>query len=822
MDKVLAESSIIPLGSPVADQAEILSLRGQAYALKGKAELAEQELQKALKIKSDSNQAHVGMAILHANKNDLVNAKKELELATKADPNAPEAWSILGDLELRQGKLTEAEKAFSQAIKARKVVSLELARRALTRIQLKKFNEAKADIDLLNQEGLKDHPYVSYVTGIAYFSEFKFAEAQTAFETSYAKDPTFPPTQLYLATTHLRLGHLEQALSIAKKLNSQIPNSRNAIQLLSAIQIGRTEYSNARDLLLATHKKSPNDVSTLNMLANLSLLEGNASQALEYSLKALSIDPKSQQAKDLMLTAKLLAGEKLDDSNISLNTNDAYSRDLLIALSNYKQGKLTDSLSQANKLHERFPDKIDPLNLIAASYLALGQWDKAKPKLEQVLKLKPDDPATVRNLAKIEAKIGDPKRAKDLLQGLIKKQPKDTEAALILAEAMNKNEEREASLQLLELTAKNNPNDLSVSTRLAADYLRDGQANKVLEITKNLTEEQLQQPTLLELRGKAFMLSGNAIAARNAFDKLVKRFPNSAPAHFYLADSLTSTSEFERARLALEQSIKLDPKFLPARIGEIKFMVHKNKIIEAKAALVKLRTDFGNHFEVQGLEGWFALGTGDYAGAEKILSAVIKQKPDQELLILLTRSQWLQKKPGLAIKTLQNWLKLHPNDVVVLLSLAEAYLNSNEKESAAATYAQILKLYPDHIQALNDYAWLSQEKDLKQAISYAQRAYQLAPNNAIVMDTLGMLTLKAGDLTGAGNLLQKAAARAPDTLQIQLHWEVFDPEKRFTEARQTIETVIKRHPELRPPKRHRYFSFLYQYRNKTHENFSSV
>jgi cellulose synthase operon protein C len=219
--------------------------------------------------------------------------------------------------------------------------------------------------------------------------------------------------------------------------------------------------------------------------------------------------------------------------------------------------------------------------------------------------------------------------------------------------------------------------------------------------------------------------------------------------------------------------------------------VQFNEVDKARKALAKLRQDFGDRVEVLGIEGWFALGTGDFATAEQKLAAAFKKKPDSELLILTTRAQWAQKNQESALKNMRDWLKDHPNDVPVNLQLAEAYMSIGKDDDAIAAYKQVVKIVPSHVPALNNLAWLSREKAPKQAMVYAQQAYQLAPKDPIVIDTLAMLTLKNGDLSLAVGLLRDAAARAPENQQIQVHLATaLIKQKRLSEAQTILKKVV--------------------------------
>jgi putative PEP-CTERM system TPR-repeat lipoprotein len=796
LDRVLQESSVLTPDISKADQAAILGLRGQAYIAKGQFDLAQQALEQALQIKPDSLPALIGMTALHGYQRQYDVARQWVGKALKADPAAPEAWGALGDLEMAQGRLAEAEKAFDQAIKHRATPYNEQIKRAQVRIQLKKYPEAASDIKALRDAGLKDHPYVNYVAGLNDFAQGRYREALPSFESSYAVNPDYLPNRIYLATTQLYLGNTEQALSHAQQITAAAPRSKTAQGLLGSVLISRAEYEGAKDVLQKLLTKSPNDPQALGMMATVSLREGDTAKGLEYAKKLATLEPESKQAQDMLMVAKLMAGEALDSTiqktgKQAADAGDAYTGELMAALAAFRDGKLKQALESAKAMQTRYPDKVDPPKLAAAVYLAAGQWDQGKAELEKVLKIQADEPSATRNLAKVEAIRGNDRRAKELIQPLVKQQPGDVEAVRILAAAETRLGNPAGALELLEQASRSRPDDLSLIAEVAQVQLRLGHASQVVEMTRKLTDAQYrEQPVLLEMRGKAQLLTGDSAGAASSFEKLTRFAPNSAPAHFHYANALASRGDAARARNELEKSIKLDPRYLPARVGEVKMRVQFRELDQAKKALAKLRQDFGDRVEVLGIEGWFALGTSDFATAEQKLSAAFKKKPDTELLLLTTRAQWAQKKYEPALNAMRDWLKDHPRDLPVHMQLAGAYLALGREAEAAPAYEQVVKLAPNHVPALNNLAWLNRDKAPKQAMDFAQKAYQLAPKDPFVLDTLGMLTLKSGDVSRAVSLLREAVARSPADAQIQVHLATaLIQQGRSGEAQKLLQTV---------------------------------
>jgi len=70
---------------------------------------------------------------------------------------------------------------------------------------------------------------------------------------------------------------------------------------------------------------------------------------------------------------------------------------------------------------------------------------------------------------------------------------------------------------------------------------------------------------------------------------------------------------------------------------------------------------------------------------------------------------------------------------------------------------------------MNSLAWLSRKSDGDAALAYAERANQLAPNNAAILDTLAMILLENGDVDRSLYIIRQAAKRAPNNVSIGYH-----------------------------------------------------
>ena len=802
-DRMLEETKYIASDMSNQDWAQIMGLRGQAYLGKFEPEPARAAFDEALEIDPACVEALVGMASLNGLQRKYAEARYWVQRALEADDTSDLAWSSLGDIELAEGNSEEAEAAFSKAIEFQHYVSMNLAKRAMARVRLGRYADADADLKVLANLPLGQHPYVSYVQGLSYFGQQKYADAAQAFDASYQVNPSSLPLLIYLATTNHVLGNLQQAELYAERANNLAPQSLAAKQTLGAVRISQSQLDQAKGLLQTSLRDHPDDPSIIRMLAVVAYLEGDTAKNVEYLQKVVALQPDSQSAINALNTARLLDGQSLDASiangqAASPAEDEQFTRDLLFAIEAFKNQNYGQALERTRQLQERYPDRTEPINLMSAIYLATGQWDKARVELEKVLALDAGNLSAARNLAILEARDGNLERARKLLRPVVEALPQDEEAILLLADIESRMGDQADAIRVLEQALERNPQAPKVITNLAEIYFRDGRYPDVVNVSGKLGDEQFgKHPRLLELRGRAQMLSGNAPAAAGSFERLVQAVPDSAETRYVYADSLIKAGDRKRAQQELQRVVEMDPDHLPARLRQVQLLAESDERAQALDRITEIEKKYGEKPEILGLSGWLLMLDGDYAAAEARLAKANAQSPDSEQTGYLVKALWEQKKYDQAIQVMQDWLERYPRDLAVRLRLASAYLSLGKMTEARSTYATVVEYYPRFVPALNDLAFLlGEEGELEEAIGYAERAYELTPDEPPVLDTLGVLLLKKGDVRRGHGLLRKAAERSPKDMEIQLHLgEALVQRKQYDEARQVLNGIVTTGPD---------------------------
>jgi tetratricopeptide (TPR) repeat protein len=150
-----------------------------------------------------------------------------------------------------------------------------------------------------------------------------------------------------------------------------------------------------------------------------------------------------------------------------------------------------------------------------------------------------------------------------------------------------------------------------------------------------------------------------------------------------------------------------------------------------------------------------------------------------------------------AVEILDKILKYQPDDIEFLYARAINAEKMNQFTLAQKDLLQILSQDPYHIEALNalGYMLTVHTKKYDEALEYLNRALELAPNNASVLDSIGWLNYKMGNLQEALGHLRKAAEIMPDT-EIAAHLgEVLWKLNNRDEAKAIWNSALESNPE---------------------------
>jgi FimV-like protein len=232
----------------------------------------------------------------------------------------------------------------------------------------------------------------------------------------------------------------------------------------------------------------------------------------------------------------------------------------------------------------------------------------------------------------------------------------------------------------------------------------------------------------------------------------------------------TRLKNFEAARAAYENAIRMDPKnpetYYHIGIAESALGNHDVAVDWMTEAhnLASGRPDISLALVEE------LIHTRNYEQARTVLTVATAAHPNdpflREALADLFAAQGQRND---AVKTYQECLQLNQRSVSARLALAGVYEEMGQTESARAALAEVLKLNPKNAEAEAQLGRLAFEAGHEEeASSLVQRALAHDPNNLLANEYHAMLQLRGGQLTEARQTLERLVQLDPQSSRVHL------------------------------------------------------
>lgn len=287
--------------------------------------------------------------------------------------------------------------------------------------------------------------------------------------------------------------------------------------------------------------------------------------------------------------------------------------------------------------------------------------------------------------------------------------------------------------------------------------------------------------------------------AQSTYSKLATRIPNSIVPLVALADIYTAGKDLSSAEQNLRKALAIKPDALDVQQRLIAVLATTNRGDAAIAQVREVQRQRKDSPVGYMLEGEVQTTLKKPIEAVAAFEEAYKRDKSIQPLVRLHNARLAAGQTQEAAKLVADWLRANPKDLNVRTYLAERALTEKKYESAVQQYRQMLEIAPKNPMVLNNLAWALGKLNDKSAISVAQQAVALAPNSAVVLDTLGVLQLEAGETAKGLESLKKAVNLGPNQPQLRLNLakalvKTGDKEG----ARKTIEAGLKSAPENTP------------------------
>lgn len=538
-------------------------------------------------------------------------------------------------------------------------------------------------------------------------------------------------------------------------------------------------YSNrlddARATLLSVVESNPDYADAWSLLGGLQQMSNELADAETSFQKTVQLNSYRFSDRLNLITVRIDQG-KTEEARSALDNMLASNPDHPGV--NYLHGRMLveagdneEALIALSRVLNVDPSHAGSLYLAAAANMAEGNFATAQGQLDRLLATQRDHVPGHLLMANLHLRMGNAADAEQSARSLLQASSSNYAAMSVLATALTAQGEGNTpeSIELYQRMIEVNPNAVEPRLALGVALLQTGDASGGLAQLETAREQTPESEMAWESVIQAHLAMGDIAAAKTEAEAYAQQRPDSPRPAIFLArialqeNNPTGASEyFGQSEEILRQTLAAEPDNLGVQGLLIDTLMSQGKLEEAGTMLENLPQNIANNQAVLVARGRIALAGDRPAEAEPLLQAAMDENPNSVTLMLLGGSMKAQNRPQDAINLLTDWLEENPNDVLVHFEVASTYMQMGREQDARGHYQTIAESGAENVIVFNNLAWLAREDDPQQALTYVQRADQLAPNSPPILDTYAMIQLELGATDEALSLNQRAIDGMPN------------------------------------------------------------
>lgn len=794
-----------PPGAPSgARDAALATLRGQAFSGLGDAKSAQQSFEQALAADRRYVPALLALAELALKQGRDKDGAKLAEEAIRIAPEDARLWHFKGNVARSQGDTRAALEGYGKAIALNERLLEPRVARATLLMDLGRTADAAPDVEALARSHAKQ-PRALYARAL--FAAKRGDEAATRellTELTRAIDPapkdmlrrSAPELLLIGGLAHHGLNQYEKAAVYLTEYVAEDPRHLGARKLLASIRLAQDDPRDAIAILEPARRAAPRDPQVLTLLAAAHTSRREyalASGYLDDALKSSGGAAEVESAFGFNLIASGRTAEGVEHLRRAFQKDPSQSRaGLVLVTTELRRGNAKAAVAIAEQVAQREPKNPVALNLLGQARLAAGDRKGARTSFEAALAAAPDEIAAKVNLARLDAEEKNVERARGRLEAILRDQPQNTVPMYELALVEERAGRTAEAIRWLEKVRAHDRRSVAASARLIDHYIAAKQPEKAVEVVKALETILPDDVEAQMVVGRAQMALGNAPAAKQALGRATRLAGHHTARLTEIAGYQLALADLDAAVYSLDKALAGNADHLPAQVLMAEVELRRRELDKADGrarAIVKRHPQRAVGYRLQ---ADVARERGNKAEALGGYRTAHAKEPSTETAVRYFQAELGYGAAAKAPAILEEWLKKRPDDLVALRALADGYLVSRNLPAARARYEELLRRRGEDPYVLNNFANVLLLQGDRGAVERAQRAHELAPEDASIQDTLGWVLVQQGQVDRGLRHLREARLRDPGNPEIRYHLAAaLARSGRAGEARDEIEQALK-------------------------------
>jgi Flp pilus assembly protein TadD len=381
-------------------------------------------------------------------------------------------------------------------------------------------------------------------------------------------------------------------------------------------------------------------------------------------------------------------------------------------------------------------------NRIAENHMFLGRHESALRYLQKSLKLRPQEPETIRLIADCHYRLKDDEMAIYNLKQVLEIDPLDENARSLLILLYRKNGNHLGLAQQYEQMINIYGEDEEWVRKAATIYLKNGQVDEALALFKLYVDADSNNAGMWYSVGMAYELKEQSNEAIAAYVKAIELAPEVTEAAERVYSLCRKEQEWEKLITIFEPYIDT-PNSNVYRLGIADAYISKEEkdFETSEILLTPLLVDENVEWQVFDLMGRTEWGQKNYSKAASYFQKVIDKNPKNRIGwifkgFVLSDADSLES----AERHYKKALNFLPNDPFLLTFHGISLQRLNRDEEAVAQLEKSLTIDSTSVNTLVSYGIsLQRLHRSEQAIQPLEKAVEIEPNNYSALSTLGMV-----------------------------------------------------------------------------------
>ena len=429
--------------------------------------------------------------------------------------------------------------------------------------------------------------------------------------------------------------------------------------------------------------------------------------------------------------------------------------------------RMNNAAIEAAKIwYETQPDAERPLQALAGLLVAGGRYGEASPYLKKLLTNSATGPASgFAQLGRTLSNAQDKHAALKLVQDLAADHPQLPQAHYAVAQAAASAGEDRLAIEEARKARQLRP-DWETAVLLEAQLVQKSSVDQAVAL---LAEYLQKYPSAREARlgyARTLVAQKRFAEARAEFQKLMASGPENTDVAFAVALLSIQLKDYDPAEKYLRNLLES-----PYRDKD-SVRLYLGQVAEERKNLPEALHWYGEIGEgeqyvlAQTRYAQVLARQGKLDAARAHLQQAAARNSQQRVQLVLAEAQLLRdaNQPKAAFDLVGNALDRLPNNPDLLYDYAMLAEKIERVDVLETSLRKLIEIRPEHAHAYNalGYSLAERNQRLPEARELIEKALQLAPEDSFIIDSMGWVLFRMGNLKDALGYLRRAFAGRPD------------------------------------------------------------